>query len=147
MSYVSGTAWTPALVPNLAGSDILIAGFGNTCQDDYSKMRYNSDCLGYFGTYSLMEQVAPKLLLCCEFGGREGDIRMEVVKKMRQEHAYGSKQQTVILPGDTGVCVDLRHLLLCCSVSRQLVDPSQVRVTKSDSAFGPLAYLSPSSVV
>jgi hypothetical protein len=147
VGYVTGTPWSPALAHSLAGTDILLAGFQNTGPDDYNRISYNRDCLGYFGCYSLIEQVGPKLLLCCEFGGREGDIRVELVKKMRQEYAFGSNQQTVILPGDTGLCIDLQQGQVCCSVSQQLIDPNQVKVVKSSEAFGALEYLAPSCVI
>lgn len=147
VGYVSGSPWSPSLAHNLSSCDVLIAGFENTHPDDFGKIKYNKESLGYFGTTSLVEEAAPKLLLSCEHGGREGDIRMEVVKKMRQECAFGSRQNSVILPGDTGLCVDLRTLQVCCSVSKELVDPTVVRVTKSKSAFGRLEYLSPSCFI
>lgn len=147
IGYISGIPWSPLLAHNLGRCDLLITGFDNTCASDYGKVQYNDECLGYFGTYSLVEEVAPRLLLCCEFGGREGDIRLEIVKKMRQEYAYSHHQGTVILPGDTGLYLDLRALQVRCSISKKLVDPSQIRIARTNEAFGKLEYLAPSCII
>lgn len=146
LGYLSGMPWSKHLGDLLGKCDVLMVGFGNTSAEDYGKVRYNTDDLGYLGTYSLMEEIAPRLLLCCEFGGREGDIRLDVVKKMRQEYAYGRHQGTVILPGDSGFVLDLRSLHARCSVTRRFVDPSQLKVANTKEIFGQLLYLSSSSV-
>ncbi len=151
IGYISGTAWSPLISHHMGSScDILITGFENTNSQDYEKQTYNDDCLGYHGIYSLMEEISPRLLLCCEFGGREGDIRVELVKKLRQEQTsemVAERQSPallpVVLPGDTGLFIDLKTLQIQCSVSKTLVDPAQVHVVKSVDAFGNLRYLSP----
>lgn len=143
IGYVSGTPWSPTLAQNLGRCDILIAGFDNSGPSDYGKVKYNDDSLGYFGTYSLMEEATPRILLSAEFGGREGDIRVEVAKKMRQEYAYSNSQGTVVLPADNGLDVDLKALQIRCSATGCLVEPSKIRVIKTRDAFGKLQYLSP----
>jgi hypothetical protein len=105
IGYLSKTAWNPLLAHHLGSCDLLIAGFGNTELQDYQKLAYLSDCLGYHGIATLIEEVAPRLILCGEFEGREGDIRLEVVQKMRSEYAESS-----ILPADAGLCVNLKTL-------------------------------------
>ncbi|MDF2550238.1 MAG: hypothetical protein K0S07_1305 [Chlamydiales bacterium] len=147
LGYISGTAWTPMLAQHLGQCDVLMTGFETTTASDYGKLKYLEECLGYFGTCSLMEEVRPQLLVYSEFSGREGDIRIEIAKKMRQEAAFASEQNTVVLPGDTGLYIDLSALKVLCSVSKQLVEPKQVRVTKIDDAFGPLKYLAPSCII
>jgi hypothetical protein len=144
LGYLSGTPWSPLLSHNLGRCDILITGLEDTSPSDYSKVKYNEDSLGYFGCYSLMEEVAPRILIVSEFSGKQGDIRVEVSKKMRQEYAYSSDQRTVVLPGDTELTLNLQTLQVQCSVTKKLVDPSQVRVIKTVDAFGRLQYLSPS---
>ena len=143
IGYVSGSAWSPLLSQHLSKCDVLISGFENTNSDDYNKLKYNIDSLGFFGTASLIEDAAPKLLICSEFGGQEGDIRLEVSKKFRQENAFGKQKGTVVLPGDIGCTVDLKKSMLLCSVNKTLIDPSQVRVVKNQDSFGKLQYLSP----
>jgi|GEM_PF-1533184 len=147
IGYLSGAAWSPMLAQNLGSCDTLICGFEGTNSKDFRKVKHNENSLGYFGTFSLMEEVAPRVLLACEFNGREGDVRLEAVKKMRREYAYSNSQGTAILPGDAGLVLDLKTMNVRCSISNSPVDPSQVHVTKSTSAFGRLQYLSPSCFV
>jgi hypothetical protein len=151
MGYLSGTPWSPLLGHHLGHCDLLFAGFGNTHVNDFGKLNYNEHCLGYFGSYSLLEEVKPRLMFCCEFDGREGDIRLEVGKKMRQESSHAANESTnassVILPADNGLFLDLQHLQIRCSVSQALVDPAEVRVVKSGEAFSSLLYLAPSCLL
>ena len=147
LGLVSGTPWSPMLAHNLGRCDVLIAGFQHTSSKDYRKVKYNDDSLGYFGCYSLMEEVAPRVMLCCEFEGREGDVRLESTRKMRQEYAYSNQNATSILPGDNSLYLDLKTMQVKCSVSKQLTDPAKVRVVKNAEAFGRLQYLSPSCFV
>jgi tetratricopeptide (TPR) repeat protein len=146
IGYVSGTAWSPLLAHHLGACDILLTGFGNTCSNDYQRLHYNQDSLGYYGNLTLLEEVAPRLMLCGEFGGREGDVRLEVVQKMRQDYVRGlrgGKAQPVVLPADTGLYLDLKNFAIRCSVSHASVDPALVKVVKTAEAFGRLHYLSP----
>lgn len=145
IGHVSGTSWSPLLAHNMGHCDILIAGLQNTSSKDYRKVKYNEDSLGYFGCYSLMEEISPRIMVCCEFEGREvGDVRLAIIKKLRSEYAYSNQRGTSILPGDSGLYLDLKTLQVRCSVSSQLTDPSQIRIVKGQKAFGPLQYLSPS---
>jgi hypothetical protein len=146
IGYVSGAAWSPLIGHNLGNCDILITGFGNTSPHDYGKLNYNETTLGYFGTYTLLEEVRPRLLFCTEFDGREGDIRLEVCKKLRKEYQTANPSlQTlpVILPADNGLLVDLESLQIECSVSKKLLDPKDVLAVKTSDIFGGLRYMSP----
>lgn len=148
IGILSHIAWNPLLAHHLGSCDILVAGFGNTSSNDYNKISYNQDSLGYYGTYTLLEEIAPKILLSGEFGGSEGDLRLEAVHKMRQEYyahaGRSSRNNSAILPADTGLFLDLKTLQVRCSVCNTLVEPSLVKVVKTANAFGKLEYLSPS---
>lgn len=138
IGYLSGLAWSPLLAHHLGHCDIMLAAFGNTNSSDYSKMGYNEDSLGYFGVSTLLEELAPRLMLLTEFGGREGDIRIEVVKKIRSEQGNHS----VLLAADVGLMVDLNNLNIKCSISEASVAPKDVNVVASNESFGHLRYLS-----
>lgn len=143
LGYLSGLAWSPLLAHHLGHCDLLLTAFGNTNPNDYSKLGYNEDSLGYFGTSTLLEELAPRLMLLTEFGGREGDVRIEVVKKIRSEYARNSSQlSSSLLAGDVGLIVDLNSLNIKCSISEALVAPRDVSVVASSESFGHLRYLS-----
>jgi tetratricopeptide (TPR) repeat protein len=148
IGYIGHSAWNPLLAHHLGSCDLLVTGFGNTSPNDFNKISYNQDCLGYYGTFTLLEEIAPKLLLTGEYSGREGDIRLEVSQKIRNEYLsqVGSSQRQlpVVLPADTGLFLCLKSLKIYCSVSNTWIEPSQIRVIKTADSFGQLEYLSPS---
>ena len=147
VGYLSGAGYSPVAATSLSECDLLVTGFEGTNNHDYNKLKYNETSLGYFGTYSLLEEVAPRLLVFTEFNGQDGDIRVEVAKKLRQEYAYSSHHNSVVMPGDSGLVVDLENQRVQCSVSKTFVDPSQIRITKTRDTFGNLEYLSPNCII
>lgn len=144
VGYLSGCSWSPLLGHHMGHCDLLFAGFGQTSNNDYSKLAYNEDSLGYYGSYSLAEEVHPKFLFCCEFNGREGDIRLEVCQKMRQELEQEMRGAApVVLPADGGMAINLASLKMRCCVSRSEVEPRYIKVVKSAEAFEKLLYIAP----
>jgi tetratricopeptide (TPR) repeat protein len=157
LGFVSGVSWSPMLGHHLSGCDLLIAGMGNTTSMDYEKVSYLDRELGYFGLFSLLEEIRPKLFICSEFGGREGDIRLEVVRKLRDDlypnfskncldnrnensNPQGSDSSAVI-PADVGLYIDLKTMRIRCSETGALVDPSRIKVVRSKGRFSRLLYL------
>ncbi len=147
LAYISGMSWSPIFAEQLYHSDVVIAAFEETRAEDYNKEKYNEQSLGYYGTLSLIEQCAPALTFTTEFGAKEGDIRLEVVKKLRHDCALGQANNTVVLPADTGLFLDLKSQRVRCSVSQTFVLPSEIKVIKPIDAFGNLQYLSPACFV
>lgn len=141
IAYVSETPWNPLLAHDLEACDILIAGFGHTSPDDYKKISHQEDCLGYFGCYHLLKDLHPKLLICTEFDGSEGDIRLEIIKKLRRDQGMFSGTSS-ILPGHTGLYVDLNRLTIPCSISGQPVALQEIYSVRTGLSFHPLLYLS-----
>lgn len=142
LGYVSGVSWSPFMGHHLAKCDILLAGIGDTNQNDYNKVVHLNDCLGYYGICSLLEDTLPKLLICTEFGSREGDLRLELIKKMRAEYADKS---TIILPADIGMCMDLKTLAIRCSMTHQYVRPDLIKIIRTSGLFGLMHYLAPAN--
>ena len=142
LGYVSGTPWSSDLVKSLGGCDILVAGLEHTSPEDYEKLHYQSDSLGYFGTYTLLQEAQPRLLIIGELSGKEGDVRLELTRKMREE-ALNVAPQATILPADVGLYLDLNAHRLRCTMTGTFVDPEAMRIIKPHEPFGMLQYLSP----
>jgi len=84
-------------------------------------------------------------MLCTEFNGQEGDVRLEVVKKLRIEYQNANPSETTIpeiLPAEDGLFTDLNTLQIECSVNKTLLDPKDVVVVRTKDPFGALQYLS-----
>lgn len=139
IGYLSGVAWSPLLAHHLGHCDLMLTAFGNTNSSDYSKLAYSEDSLGYHGSSTLLEELVPRLMLLTEFGGREGDVRIEVVKKMRSELKSSA---SVLLAADIGMVIDLNNLNVKCSVSDAPVAPNKINVVSTSDSFGRLKYLS-----
>ncbi len=147
IGYIGHCSWNPLMAHHLGYCDLLVTAFGHATPNDINKISYNTDCLGCYGTYTLLEEVAPQLLLCGEFSGKEGDIRLEACQKIRS--AYQAQMQTAqrdlstILPGDIGMHICLKTMSVKCSITDEWVPASQVKVIKTTDSFGKLIYLSP----
>lgn len=142
IGYLSGVSWSPHLAQHLGSCHVLVAGFGNTCSEDLNKKTFIDEGLGFNGTLTLMEETHPQLVLCTEFGGREGDIRLETVAQLRQTMRENHQTSPYILPGDNGLQINLEGYRVRCSLTQTEVDPKFIRVAKTDEVFGPLLYLS-----
>ncbi len=145
VGFLGGCTWSPLLAHLMGSCDLLILGFGHTQPSDYEKLAYNNDCLGLYGSLTLFDEIHPKLLLCTEFDGLEGDVRFEAVKQIREEHTASQnfkKTPSHVIPGDIGLKIDLLQLHAVCSVTRNKILPEQLHVTKSVERFGRLKFLS-----
>ncbi len=147
VAYVSGAPWSPLLAEHLVGCDLLITGIEETSPEDWRRTQYNQQSLGYFGSLSLLEEIQPRLMLACEFSGHGGDMRIELVRKLRTDYAIQNSRSTTILPGDAGLSIDLTTLQIRCAASHSFVDPSLVHVVRGDNQFGALNYLAPQCLI
>lgn len=143
LGYISNTIWNSVISQRLGDCDLLISGFGSTQPSDYQRQQYTEGCLGYFGTSSLLAEARPRLLLCSEFSGTEGDIRLEIVKLLRQQHSQSQGAHQAIQPLDLGMLVNLKKLQIQCSITKAWVEANQIRVARTRESFGSLNYLSP----
>jgi hypothetical protein len=147
LGYIGQCAWNPLLAHHLGHCDVLVTCFGNASMNDINKISYQNDCLGFHGTYTLLEEVAPKILLCGDFNGREGDIRLEACQKIRKDYHAQMKSfkrdLPAILPADIGLSISLKQLKIQCSINEDWITPGEVQVAKTLDSFGKLMYLSP----
>jgi len=140
IGYVSGLGWSSSIAKYLGKCNVLLAAFGNTDINDFAKLTYNNHSLGYNGCSTLQREIEPRLMLLTEFGGREGDIRLEVTKKMRLETKVNALSN--LFPADIGMVIDLKDLTIQCSLSNAFTPPALTSVTTFTPQFGRLRYLS-----
>lgn len=142
LGYISGYC-SPFHWVNFGHCDALLMGIGKgICKAKLKKTpgsNQNNDI------QSLINEFSPKLLLCTEFDGFEGDLRLETVRKLREEgSAYSSM---AILPADNGLFLDLKTLSIKGTFDVSMIDAKAVHVTRSAGAFSTLMYLPPASVL
>ncbi len=150
LGFMNGAAWSPTLCSHFGNIDIMLSGFETTNSNDFGKLNYNESSLGYFGTYSLLEEVMPKLHLITAFDGEKGDFRMEVIRKLRKEFSKSHPNQSVppvIIPTDCGMVVDIKTGQIKSSINDEMLDPQSMQVGKTGENFGKLQYLSKNSIL
>lgn len=140
IGYLAGGGWNPLLSHHLGACDILIAAFGKTHLNDCHQISYNADTLGFNGCATLQQEIAPRLMLCGEFDGCEGDIRLPAIQKLRSANY---SQGTTLLPAENGLRLCLMNWAVQCNLSGQWVTPQKIKVVQTESAFAPLKYLAP----
>lgn len=150
IGFVSATGWSTTLAAHFGSINVMVSGFGSTNPNDYGKLNYTEENLGYFGTYSLLEEVKPTLHLVAGFDGKQGDIRLEILKKLRKEYAKNrleTPDAPIVLPADKGLKVDLNQMKIFSSITNERLDPKHVRICKTEDAFGRLSYFSQDSIL
>ena len=142
LTYLSRAPYTEKLKEMCRGTDILIASFGQTSPYDIGKVELLTQSLGFFGSLSLAENAQPKLMLLADFAGTEGDIRLEVTKKIRSDLFQSGKGKSTVLPVSTGLDIDLSTLDVTCGMTGHPLHRDEVKVLKGKEAFAPLNYIS-----
>jgi len=144
IAYVSSSQWTPLLGAHVGDADILIAGFGYTQKSDLEGERYLDDCLGYFGTATLIQESPPALAIITEFDKRVAGARLEIIKKIRENVEL---PETTVIPGDPDLFVDLSDIKIRCSITGSLVAPDLAKVVQGSDPVSGLQFLSPASYI
>jgi len=142
LTYLSRAPYSEKLKEMCRGTDVLISSFGHTSPYDIGKVELLADSLGYFGSLTLAENAQPKLMLLADFSGSEGDIRIEVAKKMRSDLFQSGKSKTSVLPVSVNLEIDFGTLDVTCGITGSSVHRDEVKVLKGKEPFAPLTYLS-----
>jgi len=150
IGYIEGVKWTSTLANRFLNCDLMIVGVGNTSENDLQKISYMESDMGYFGTLSLLEKINPKIFICTSFGGKNGDIRFEFLKKLRQERVMllqGNTPSPAVLPGEIGLQIDLKNLKLIDLQTREHKLPEDLSILRQGSDFSRLLFLHKESLL
>ena len=139
IGYTADTAYFEDLHKHLAGCDILIAHISQPSIEelqDASKLKEVH--LGYRGTARLLKECKPRLALIGEFWAGFTDLRIALVKGLRQQSGVEA-----ILPTGLAMHVKLPSLEIECTECGKLTPFGQIKVAPPTDNFGSLAYLCP----
>jgi hypothetical protein len=143
IGYTGDSAYFPDLPKHLANCDLLIAHISQPSIEelrDASKLKEVH--LGYRGTVRLLKECRAKLTLVAEFWAGFADLRILLVKALRQRSGVDA-----VLPAGLGMHVKLPRLEIECSECGNPTPFSQLKVAPSTDSFGNLAYLCPGCVI
>lgn len=143
LGLLSGTGWHERLKPFFASCRFMLCGIGKTPAEDLEKVSLQTDALGLFGLAQLLESLPElDLVLLSEFSRQDGDIRLELVKKIRQMAPKGP----TVLPVAFGFRLHLDDGRMAIS-SKELIHYQEVKAVRAEGAFGPLLYVSNENIV
>ena len=143
IGYTADTAYFPELPKYLRDCDILIAHISQpTIEELQDASKLKEVHLGYRGTARLLAECKPKLALIGEFWAGFTDLRIALIKGLRQRSGVGA-----ILPAGLGMHVKLPSLDIECTQCRKPTPLSQVKVAPPAENFGSLAYLCPKCMI
>jgi len=143
IGYTSDTAYFPELHRNLENCDILIAHVSQpSIEELQSTSKLKEAHLGYQGTVRLLRESMPKLTLIGEFWAGFTDLRIPLVKGIRQRSGLET-----VLPAGLGMHIKLPSLNIECTECSKDIPYSSVKITPSADQFGDLSYLCPSCMI
>ena len=143
IGYTGDTAYSPTLHENLLNCDVLIASISQPSVEELQDATKKKDFhLGYRGTAMLLQECKPKLALIGEFWAGFTDLRIPLVKGLRQRSGLNA-----ILPAGIGMHVQLPSLEIECTSCSRSKSFSAIKVAAAPDAFGGLAYLCPNCLI
>ncbi len=98
--------------------------------------------LGYRGTARLLKECQPKLALIGEFWAGFTDLRISLVKGLRQRSGVQA-----VLPAGLAMHLQLPTLDIECTECRKATPFSEIKIAPPTDNFGSLAYLCPGCMI
>jgi hypothetical protein len=126
IGYFSKAPYSIDSLNQLNGCDILILGFDETNHKDLLMHEQMPRSLGFTGIFNLCNELGPKVAFVVEHSGQIGDIRMEVVKRLKRLLA-DENCSTTLFPVECGMTFDLNHLRLQ-GTNKDWIDMKNVRI-------------------
>ncbi len=143
IGYTADTAYFEDLHKHLSGCDVLIAHISQPSIEELQDASKLKDVhLGYRGTARLLTECKPKLALIGEFWAGFTDLRIALVKGLREQSGVAA-----ILPAGLGMHLRLPTLEIECTQCAVPTPFSQIKVAPPSDNFGSLAYLCPDCVI
>ena len=143
IGYTGDTAYFKELNKHLQNCDILIAHISQpSIEELQDATKLKEVHLGYRGTARLLKECNPKLALIGEFWAGFTDLRISLVKGLRQRSGVDA-----VLPAGLAMHVRLPSLEIECTKCAKPTAFSGIRVAPPTDNFGRLAYLCPSCMI
>jgi Tfp pilus assembly protein PilF/ribonuclease BN (tRNA processing enzyme) len=143
IGYTADTAHFPDLHKHLLNCDVLIAHISQPSIEELQDASKLKDVhLGYRGTALLLKECKPKLALIGEFWAGFTDLRISLVKGLRQRSGVEA-----ILPAGLAMHLRLPSLDIECTECGKPTPYSRIKVAPPTDNFGSLAYLCPDCMI
>jgi len=143
IGLLTGAGWQEKLKRFFASCTIMLSGIGKTPAEDLEMVTLQTGNLGYFGLCQMLHALPGlELVLLSEFSRQDGDIRLELIKKLTQEQ----ESQAKILPLDSGFCLSLDRLTVA-TANNKSAHYQEVSVVRAEGAFAKLLYVAKDDLI
>jgi len=150
IGFTSDTIYLDELSEAFVDCDYVIANISETNQDDYLKKIPKKQHLGYSGCLKLIEQCNKKRIaegtypvvvekpryIISEFWAGKGDVRKELVRRLRKETGYD-----YIYPGDIGMLFFLDQPTFLCGLCGCEQSLEQLNVIRPGLEYSPFSCI------
>jgi Tfp pilus assembly protein PilF/ribonuclease BN (tRNA processing enzyme) len=139
IGYTGDTAYFEDLSKHLSSCDVLIAHPSQPSIEELQDPKKLKEIhLGYRGTARLLNETQPKLALIGEFWAGFADLRIALVKGLRQRSGVEA-----VFPAGLALHLKLPSLEIQCTECGKSLPFLKVKVAPPTDEFGSLAYLCP----
>lgn len=143
IGYTADTAYFEDLHQHLTGCDILIAHISQPSIEELQDVTKLKEVhLGYRGTARLLKECQPRLALIGEFWAGFTDLRISLVKGIRQRSGLDA-----VLPAGLAMHLRLPSLDIECTECKKRTPFANIKVAPPTDNFGSLAYLCPGCMI
>lgn len=141
IGYTSDTKFFPELLEYLQESDIIIFNVSDIYEKDIRGYKPKSNHLGYDGSIQILKssKLTYQLAIASEFCCTNGDYRMELVKKLREQAEL--KQERYVIAGEVGLQVLLDNMEVVCSRCKCAESLNNLIVVMPEREFGRMEYI------
>ena len=142
IGITSDTRYLKELPDILRDCRYIVANFSETSKEDYEGRTEKENHLGYSGCLKLIKECNEKSTLSepfyiiSEFWGGKGDVRREILRKLRENSGYKR-----IIPGDIGMTFMLDNDTFLCDFCGKETKLDEIRVVRQKGDYSGLSLL------
>jgi hypothetical protein len=144
IGFLLQAPWHEAQNAFLSSCQTVVLGIGETSFEEIASLSANSSSLGYSGVVKILNNEAIRLAIIAEQGFSEGDIRIESLKRLREELHLPT---TTIIPSEEGVTIYLDSLHMTAAGLDTPTPIHSIKTMRSEGPFSRLAFLDEAAVL
>jgi hypothetical protein len=144
IGFLSQAPWHEAQNAFLSSCQTAVLGIGETSFEEIASLTPNPSSLGYSGVIKILDNEAIRLAVIAEQGFSEGDIRIESLKRLREEL---HRQTSTVIPAEEGTTIYLDSLHMTAPGLQTPTSIRSIRVMRSEGSFSRLAFLDEAAVL
>lgn len=141
LGYTSDTRYFAELGEFFADSDLLLLNISDVYEKDVRGRKSKSSHLGFDGSVRLLleENLHPQLAIVSEFCCNNGDNRMKIVQKLKEQ--VHNQKLLHMIPGEIGLKVDLETSGIYCSRCKRVILANSGLTIAPEKEFGSIQYI------